>query len=157
MEIKQDTSYGVIPLQWVNNTWQVLLVEQYNQSRGDSYWTFPKGHAEPGETPIMTAKRELHEETNLEVSAILEEPVFSMAYEFTLDGIKIEKVVYYYLGLVSNQDVIVQVAELRSAKWCFLAEAPTLLSFPNIQSLSREVSEYLASQTQEVFINIKMV
>lgn len=28
-----------------------------------SYWQFPGGHAEPGETPFQTAQREAHEET----------------------------------------------------------------------------------------------
>lgn len=44
----------------VDETWRVLLLRVYN------YWDFPKGVVEPGEDPLLAARREVREETSLE-------------------------------------------------------------------------------------------
>ena len=58
--MKKEFSFGIVPLQCVNEQWQVLLVQHQA-----GHWAFPKGHAEIGEEPKQTAERELLEETGL--------------------------------------------------------------------------------------------
>jgi len=58
----QDYSFGIIPLRKKDGVWQTFIVQQTN-----TYWSFPKGHAERTETPQETAERELFEETGLRV------------------------------------------------------------------------------------------
>ncbi|WP_315941241.1 NUDIX domain-containing protein [Deinococcus sp. Marseille-Q6407] len=48
-----------------NRSGAVLLV-QYR----DGSWTFPKGHLEPGETPVQTAAREVLEETGIQAAEL---------------------------------------------------------------------------------------
>ncbi len=54
--IETESAGGIVVSQYGN----VALVSQ----RGE-VWSFPKGHIEAGETPIMAAKREITEETGL--------------------------------------------------------------------------------------------
>ena len=56
--MKKEKSCGCI----VFNDGKVLLV-RHNKG----HWDFPKGHVEPGETEEQTAKREVKEETNIDV------------------------------------------------------------------------------------------
>lgn len=70
----RDYSYGIIPLQKVDGRWQSFVVQQTN-----SYWSFPKGHAEQNESAKESAERELFEETGLSVVAYYPvEPLFVM-------------------------------------------------------------------------------
>ena len=58
----KDYSFGIIPLQKIEGRWQAFIVQQTN-----TYWSFPKGHAEHAENAQQTAERELFEETGLTV------------------------------------------------------------------------------------------
>jgi len=61
--MKKDYSYGIIPVYHKIaevGDYYFLLVKNCNNS-----WSFPKGHAEAGETEEETAQRELFEETGV--------------------------------------------------------------------------------------------
>jgi 8-oxo-dGTP pyrophosphatase MutT (NUDIX family) len=53
-------SAGVVVVRRANEDWQVLLLRVYK------YWDCPKGVVEPGEDPLMAARREVREETSLD-------------------------------------------------------------------------------------------
>jgi len=55
-----------VVLKYNNN----ILVGKRKGSHGDGTWAFPGGHLEYGEDPIECAKRELLEETNINVSQL---------------------------------------------------------------------------------------
>lgn len=46
----------------------VLVIKRANRGRNPGQWALPGGRAEPGETPRVTALRELREELGLEVA-----------------------------------------------------------------------------------------
>lgn len=46
---------------------QILLIKHTEHETGRSYWVIPGGGREPGETEMACVKREMWEETNLEV------------------------------------------------------------------------------------------
>jgi 8-oxo-dGTP pyrophosphatase MutT (NUDIX family) len=46
----------------------ILLIKHTQHSSGRSYWVFPGGGIEPGESEEDCVRREMKEETNLEVS-----------------------------------------------------------------------------------------
>jgi 8-oxo-dGTP pyrophosphatase MutT (NUDIX family) len=152
MEIKNDESFGIIPLQYVDGEWLVFVVEQYNQTRGDSYWTFPKGHAESGETPEATAVRELVEETGLVPLALCPHQQFPMQYTFIHEGVQIQKTVTYFLGYITEPRFQLQASELSAATWLPLADAAEQLSFPNLRALCQAVQTFVGTSTPaEIF------
>ncbi|OGD39010.1 hypothetical protein A2907_00835 [Candidatus Azambacteria bacterium RIFCSPLOWO2_01_FULL_37_9] len=54
----REKSYGVVPVFKIGDTHLFLVVKgQLSQS-----WSFPKGHANEGESEMETAQRELEEE-----------------------------------------------------------------------------------------------
>jgi ADP-ribose pyrophosphatase YjhB (NUDIX family) len=56
---------------------KILVLRQYNYKRQEEYWMLPGGALEDGETEEEAIKRELKEETNLEVEIkgiIFDEP-----------------------------------------------------------------------------------
>ena len=73
-------------------------------THGKGHWDFPKGHVEPGEGEIDTARREIKEETGLDV-----EFIFGFRDEITYyfrDGkTLVEKKVVYFLALAENENV----------------------------------------------------
>lgn len=59
---EEEKSCGAVIRRWEGGAWQYLLV-QHNAG----HWSFPKGHVEAGESEAETARREIREETGLEV------------------------------------------------------------------------------------------
>jgi 8-oxo-dGTP pyrophosphatase MutT (NUDIX family) len=53
-------SAGVVVVSRPDDDWRVLLLRVYN------YWDCPKGVVEPGEDPLVAARREVREETTLD-------------------------------------------------------------------------------------------
>ncbi|MBI3960935.1 MAG: NUDIX hydrolase [Chloroflexi bacterium] len=56
---------------------QILLIRHRHHSTGESYWLFPGGGIEDGETEEECVQREMREETNLHVAVerlLLDEP-----------------------------------------------------------------------------------
>ena len=59
-------------------------------------WTFPKGHVEPGETPLQTALREVAEEVGLQGLELVA-PLGQTRYRFARRGTQQRKVVHWFL------------------------------------------------------------
>src|ERR1044072_2659128 len=108
----REQSYGIIPILCKDNKRLFLLIQQYSGS-----WAFPKGHSEDVETPLQSAKRELKEETGIEACEILEDRTFSEDYAFMRNKRLIRKNVTYFIGFVENEDVKIQVEEIKAYKW----------------------------------------
>ncbi len=146
METKTDESFGVVPvIKNDSNDWEVFLINQVNRF-GGTFWGFPKGHAEAGENNEMAARRELMEETNLELHNLELAHPFIQFYTFVEEGILISKTVTYYLGYAANKEYTLQDNEVAEAKWCSLEAARELLSHDNNRELLDEVERFLINK-----------
>ncbi len=109
---------------------KVLLIQQ---KRGN--WGFPKGHVEFNETEIQTAKREVKEETNLDVR-IFKNRRYSEKF-FSKKG-KIKQVVYFLAkqtgGIEKKQD-----SEIKAMKWVEFDEALKKITYFNTKQLFKKV------------------
>ena len=128
METIVDQSYGVVPLQKQEGQWKVFLIHQYG-SRGDLFWTFPKGHQEEGETPAAAALRELYEETGLSLLHLYEEKLYEHSYTYVHEDVQIDKTASYFAGEVSEGQWKVQEDEVHEAGWFSFEEARKVLTF----------------------------
>lgn len=134
----KEQSYGVIPLKFFEGEWLVLLI----QHGSAKYWGFPKGHGEPGETPLTSAVRELKEETDLEVVQLLSDSVLEVSYHFMHRGRRIDKSVWFFIAEVSGE-VTLQQEEVSDARWVALAKADEILTYENDKSIARSVLRLL--------------
>ena len=129
MEIrKKEKACGCIIIE--NN--KILLIQQ---TKG--FWGFPKGHVEAGETEIETAKREVKEETNLEVE-IDTTKRYTMQY---ITDTNIDKEVVLFLARRVKGEEKYQASELIDMKWASYKEAMQLLTFDNTKKLLQKLGE----------------
>ena len=136
---QQDESFGVIPLRRVGSGWEVFLIKH----RHGRYWGFPKGHAEANESYEAAARRELKEETNLEVVRLLESDPLMEQYQFLVNKQRIFKRVFYFVAEVSG-DVILQKQEISDGIWLPMAQALHHVTHPEGKAILAQVEKILA-------------
>jgi len=141
-KIKEEFCTGIIPLHRVNTTWEVLIVKH---KKGD-YWGFPKGHCSKGEDPIKAAKRELVEETKLQVIKIFDQSPLKEDYIFYRGSEKIHKTVHYYIAEVTK-DVQLQDSEIADARFVKPQDLLPFFTFPEGQRIVKELKEILLLQS----------
>ena len=108
---------------------KVLLV--YESKR--KFWGFPKGHVEEGETEIETAKREVLEETGLNV--IVDE---SRRYEIKYmigENLDIEKTAVFFMAKVKDGKLQKQEEEIEDMGWFTFEEAKETLSYYDLKGV----------------------
>ncbi len=144
-----DHAYGIIPVLPPTATQEhryLLILHR------KGHWGFPKGHKDPGESDLETAKRELQEETGLTHYVMMAEVEFTEHYRFIRpDGIPVRKEVLYFVALVEADEngdpptVQVQPEEIADFRWCTFDQAIKLLRFKEINHLIRNSEHHLRS------------
>jgi bis(5'-nucleosidyl)-tetraphosphatase len=90
---------GVVALRETPSGWRVLLLRSYN------FWDFPKGLVEPGEDPLIAARREAREEAGLD----------DLEFRWGKDYIETEpysrnKIARFYLAVTGSSDIKLPVS-----------------------------------------------
>lgn len=93
---------------------KVLVIQQVK-----GHWGFPKGHVEQGETEVETAKREIKEETNLDVN--INEKYRYVEHYSPAEGI--EKDVIFFVAEKTGGEIKVQEEEVIQTEWLLPKEA----------------------------------
>lgn len=144
MKTKTDQSYGVIPYaKTVAGERQYFLIKQFSRWRGDSYWGFPKGHAEGGETGEQAAMRELQEETQLILENLNTVVSFDVQYDFVHEDTLIKKTVSYFLGAAATHAYTLDPTEVHEAGWFTFEEALERLTHDKSRQILKSAEEYL--------------
>lgn len=143
MESRSDISYGIVPVYHAPAGWEVLLVHQRSY-RGDTFWIFPKGHAEKNETGAEAALRELAEETGITTVSILNNDPITIDYSFMHENMRIDKTVEYWIGACESKDTtITEPEEIQAVQWCTFAMAEVLLTHENSKNVLKKVQNSL--------------
>jgi 8-oxo-dGTP pyrophosphatase MutT (NUDIX family) len=105
----------------------VVIVPTRRAADGRRVLALPKGHVDPGETPEVTARREVREEAGVE--STLREELGEVRYFYMREGRRIAKVVTFFLldyaaGSVDDHD-----HEVEEARWMALEEAAEALTY----------------------------
>ena len=129
-----ELSAGIIPFNV--NTKEFLLLH-YPMG----HWGFPKGHVEDGETEIETAKREMKEETGLDVE-ILFGFKSEISYFYKNKGKLSHKRVVFFVGTVKDTNVKLSF-EHDGYKWANIEETKKTLTYENEKKVFERAIEFL--------------
>jgi 8-oxo-dGTP pyrophosphatase MutT (NUDIX family) len=126
-DVKKEKSCGGVVF-IMKDGMPLFLIEHSNYG----HYSLPKGHVERGEDDISCAKREIKEETNLDVSLI---PGFANKISY-FPFKNVYKDVFYYLFRCFNIDCVKpQETEIKDIIFLPFDKAYTLLTFGNDQEV----------------------
>ncbi len=125
--MEYEKSCGAIVFRKSHGNIEILLIKHLN----GEYWSFPKGHVEPGETEEETAIREVKEETNID---IIVDHSFREVVTYSPKKDTMKNVVYF-LARAKNYDHQPQESEIAQVKWIELSLAHSALTYDNDKQL----------------------
>ena len=108
------------------------------RNRRSAHWGFPKGHIEVGESNEQTAKREVLEETGIEIDIL---PDFVRQSDYTIQG-KIEKSVIIFLARTKQTTIRRQEEEIEECGWFPFEKAMQTLNYDNDKRILTEAHDY---------------
>lgn len=131
----EKSCVGIVYRKFHGNT-EILLIKHIKSG----YWSFPKGHVENGETEEETAKREIKEETGIDVyidSGFRE----TVTYSPRKDA---KKEVVYFVARAKNYDYTPQLEEISEIRWVGIGQAHNLLVYDNDKLIVNKAKSFIA-------------
>jgi 8-oxo-dGTP pyrophosphatase MutT (NUDIX family) len=119
---------------------QYLLVQQLN----GEHWGFPKGHMDPGEREEDTARREVQEETGLNVRF---KPGFYERIHYLTPKSRKKEVVCFLARAPAFHGVSVPKDEIADARWLPYEQARQTLTFENTRILLDKAEAFVRGKT----------
>ncbi len=120
----------------------VVIVPTRRAADGSRVLALPKGHVDPGETPVQAAQREVREETG-----IVAEPVRELGetrYWYRRGGRTIGKEVQFFLFRHTGGDISEHDDEVEEVRWIPIADAERELSHAAEREIVGLAMAYLA-------------
>jgi 8-oxo-dGTP pyrophosphatase MutT (NUDIX family) len=127
----------------VRGTDCVVIVPTRRAANGAKVLALPKGHVDPGETPVQAAEREVREEAGVE--ADVEGELGAVRYWYMRGGRRIAKQVDFFLFRYRAGDVADHDDEVEEARWMPLAEAATALSYDGERTMAARALSRISS------------
>jgi 8-oxo-dGTP pyrophosphatase MutT (NUDIX family) len=145
IKTQRVTSAGGVVLRRGDSGLEVLICGRST----DNLWALPKGTPEAGETLEETAKREVREETGVEVEA--DGMVDDIRYWFSrpLEGVRYLKTVRHFLFRPVGGDPSLHDKEFDDVRWFPAQEALKLLTYENEARILRKALEIRHEREQE--------
>ncbi len=137
-------SCGIIPLSKKSGEWKVFLIHH----RGyEQYWSCPKGHLESNETNQEAARRELKEETGLNVLAFLNKaPLLEEFYWFKGNERVLKRVLFFVCEV--EGEIHLQNEEIAGGEWFSLPQAVEQVKHPEGKATIRQAEHILRSASR---------
>ena len=132
----------------LNKEGKILIV---NQKRID--WSLPKGHIEPGEDKISTAKREICEETGINKLIFIRElgtyERNSLKSEI-INGKPELKVITFFLFTTPEIKLSPQDKDNPEARWVNVDDVEHLLTHPKDKAFFRKIKNKISNLTKSI-------
>lgn len=132
--MKKEKSCGAVVYK-IENGEKMFLIEHMKMG----HYSLPKGHVEEDETEIETAKREILEETSLEVlidSSFREVITYSPMEDSIKD-------VVYFIGKIIGGTMKNQESEVSEIYFLKFNEALDLLTYENDKNVLKKANDYI--------------
>ena len=132
---RDQVSSGGVAFRWQDLEPEIAIVSVKPSLR----WQLPKGIVDPGESPEITAVREVREEAGIETDLLSLIETIEYWYRSTKYGkpVRFHKFVHFYLLSYRSGDVTDHDHEVAEARWVSFEEAMEMLAF----TLERKVVE----------------
>ncbi|HEY6762423.1 MAG TPA: NUDIX domain-containing protein [Baekduia sp.] len=121
----------------------VVIVPTRRAANGSKVLALPKGHVDPGETPIQAAAREVREEAGVDAAPRGE--LGAVRYWYMRKGRRIAKQVDFYLFEYLTGDVADHDHEVEHARWMPLAEAARALTYEGEREMAARALSRITS------------
>jgi 8-oxo-dGTP pyrophosphatase MutT (NUDIX family) len=141
---ERPTAVGVAVLRGRGEATSVLLIRRGRGAFAGA-WTIVMGGIEPGERATETAKREVLEETGLDVTLLYTAGVLDTFYDPVADRVVF---VPFFVARVVEGDVMTDEAH-DAHRWVTLAEADGMLTFASQRRLLQDVYDAFVAREPE--------
>jgi 8-oxo-dGTP pyrophosphatase MutT (NUDIX family) len=121
----------------------VVIVPTRRAASGAKVLALPKGHVDPGETPVQAAAREVREEAGVDAEPRGE--LGAVRYWYMRKGRRIAKQVDFYLFEYLGGDVADHDHEVELARWMPLAEAAEALTYEGEREMAARALSLISS------------
>lgn len=140
--LKRQISSGGVIYRKTGDTYSVALISV----KGGKFWCLPKGLLDKGETPEMTAIREVREESGLNGRIIEKLGDITYWYYIREENTKCRKTVHFYLMEYESGDTSQHDFEVDGAEWFTLEEALQKISFKGDRRILETAKAKLAAE-----------
>lgn len=137
-----QVSAGGVAFRWRDSEPEIAIVSVKPKRR----WQLPKGIVDPGETPQVTAVREVREEAGIETDLIKLIETIEYWYRSVRYGkpVRYHKFVHFYLLEYKSGDVANHDHEVEESRWVSFDEALELLDFKSERDVVEKAREMVA-------------
>jgi 8-oxo-dGTP diphosphatase len=142
-----QVSAGGVAFRWNDSKPQLAIVSVKPSLR----WQLPKGIVDPGETPDVTAIREVREEAGIETTLL--ELIENVEYWYRSvkygKPVRFHKFVHFYLLQFTAGDVADHDHEIAEARWVSFDEAIEMLAFKSEHGVVEKAREMIEAGGKE--------
>ena len=140
-------SSGGVAFRWRGPEPEIAIVSVKPKLR----WQLPKGIVDPGESPQMTAVREVREEAGIETELIRLVETIEYWYRSVKYGkpVRYHKFVHFYLLEYKSGDVADHDHEVEESRWVSIDEALEMLEFKGERDVVEKAREILKEMTPD--------
>ena len=145
VETLDQISAGGVAFRWQDSNLEIAIVCVRPKLR----WQLPKGIVDPGESPAMTAVREVKEEAGIETELIKLIETIEYWYRSMKNGrpVRFHKFVHFYLLEYTGGDVLNHDHEVEESRWVSFDDAVEMLAFEGEREVVVKAREMITAKT----------
>jgi 8-oxo-dGTP pyrophosphatase MutT (NUDIX family) len=142
MATLDQISSGGVAFRRVENMIEIVVISAGNPAR----WQLPKGLVDRGETPEVTAKREVREEAGIDATVVA--PLDPVEYWYVghrgKQRVRFHKLVHFFLMAYESGQPSDHDHEVNEARWVGLEQAQEMLAFKGERQAVAQAASLLA-------------
>jgi 8-oxo-dGTP pyrophosphatase MutT (NUDIX family) len=142
MATLDQISSGGVAFRRAGDDYEIAIVSVGNPAR----WQLPKGLVDPGETPEVTALREVREEAGIDSTLVA--PLDTVEYWYVgqrgKQRVRFHKFVHFFLMAYESGQLGDHDHEVNEARWVSLDQAQTMLAFKGERLAVAQAASLLA-------------